>query len=80
MAVEATRVWTAEEFVPAGGRNLCDAGLVAAAAATHRDASRHIQHNVDKGTQFYEQNYREQQIKMLSKKAAGLGWQLIQSA
>jgi len=35
---------------------------------------------VDKGTQFYEQNYREQQIKMLTKKAAGLGLQLVQSA
>ena len=38
------------------------------------------QQYVDKGTQFYEQKYREQQIKMLSKKAAGLGLQLVQSA
>ena len=34
---------------------------------------------VDKGTQFYEQNYREQRIKMLTQKAAGLGLQLVQS-
>jgi transposase len=38
------------------------------------------QHYVDKGTQFYEQRYRDQQIRMLTKKAAGLGFQLIQSA
>jgi transposase len=35
---------------------------------------------VDKGTQVYEQNYRDQQIRMLTKKAAALGLQLAQSA
>ena len=38
------------------------------------------QQYVDKGTQFYEQKYRDQQIRMLTKKAAGLGLQLVQSA
>ena len=38
------------------------------------------QQYVDKGTEFYEQQFRQQQIQMLTKKAAGLGLQLIQSA
>ena len=38
------------------------------------------QQYVDKGTQFYEQKYRDQQIRMLTKRAAGLGLQLVQSA
>jgi transposase len=37
------------------------------------------QQYVDKGAQLYEQNYRQQQIRMLTKKAAGLGLQLVQS-
>jgi transposase len=41
---------------------------------------KHGQQYVDKGSQFYEQKYREQQIKILTKKAAGLGLQLVQSA
>ena len=35
---------------------------------------------VDKGKEFYEQKYRQQQIRMLTKKATELGLQLIQSA
>ena len=38
------------------------------------------QQYVDKGTEFYEQKYREQQIKALTKRAASLGLQLVQSA
>ena len=38
------------------------------------------QQYINKGTRFYEQKYREQQIRMLTKKAAELGLQLIQSA
>jgi transposase len=38
------------------------------------------QQYVDKGTGFYEQKYRDQQIRMLTKRAAGLGLQLVQSA
>lgn len=34
---------------------------------------------VDKGSQFYEQNHRDQQVRMLSKKAAALGLQLVAS-
>jgi transposase len=41
---------------------------------------KHGQRYVDKGNDFYEQKYRAQQIKILSKKAAGLGLQLVQSA
>lgn len=37
------------------------------------------QQYVDKGTEFYEQKYRQLQIKILTKKAAGLGLQLVQS-
>lgn len=37
------------------------------------------QQYVDKGTDFYEQKYRQQQIQMLAKKAAGLGLQLVPS-
>jgi transposase len=35
---------------------------------------------VDKGREFYEHKYRDQQIRMLSKKAAGLGMQLVACA
>jgi hypothetical protein len=35
---------------------------------------------VDRGTEFYETKYRDLQIKILTKKAAGLGLQLVQSA
>lgn len=35
---------------------------------------------VDQGTQFYEQKYRDLQIRILTKKAAALGIQLIQTA
>jgi transposase len=35
---------------------------------------------VDKGKEFYEQKYRQQQILMLTKKATELGLQLVQSA
>jgi transposase len=35
---------------------------------------------VDRGTEFYENKYRQLQIKILTKKAAGLGLQLVQSA
>ena len=35
---------------------------------------------VDKGSEFYEQKYRQQQIKILTKKAAELGLQLVHSA
>jgi hypothetical protein len=35
---------------------------------------------VDKGKEFYEQKYRYHQIRMLTKKAAELGLQLVQSA
>jgi transposase len=35
---------------------------------------------VDKGKEFYEQKYRQQQIRMLTKKATELGLQLVQSA
>ena len=34
---------------------------------------------VDRGTEFYENKYRQLQIQILTKKAAGLGLQLIQS-
>jgi hypothetical protein len=32
---------------------------------------------VDKGTEYYEQRYREQQIQFLTKKAAKLGLQIV---
>jgi len=35
---------------------------------------------VDKGKEFYEQRYRQLQIRMLTKKANELGFQLTQSA
>lgn len=35
---------------------------------------------VDKGKEFYEKNYRQLQVRMLTKKAAELGLQLVQSA
>ena len=35
---------------------------------------------VDKGKEFYEQKYHQQQVKMLTKKAAALGLQVIQPA
>lgn len=35
---------------------------------------------LDRGSEAYEQKYREQQIKMLTKRAAELGLQLVQSA
>jgi hypothetical protein len=38
------------------------------------------QQYVDKGAEFYQQKYRDQQIKMLTKKAAELGLQLAESA
>lgn len=38
------------------------------------------QHYVDQGQEFYEQKYRQQQIQFLTKKAAALGLQLVQSA
>jgi len=37
------------------------------------------QQYVDKGQEFYTQRFRQQQIQILAKKAAGLGLQLIQS-
>lgn len=136
VAVEAARVWPAEKFVPAGGRNLRNADLVATAPATHRrwgalysahaegahtdepallssdsylgaqyrrlraklDAPKAIkamanklarivyrmlkygQQYLDKGQEVYQQKFRQQQIQVLTKKAASLGLQLIQSA
>jgi transposase len=41
---------------------------------------KHGQQYIDQGNDFYENRYREQQIKILTKKAAGLGLQLVQSA
>jgi len=41
---------------------------------------KHGQAFVDKGAEFYDQKYRDQQILMLTKKAASLGLQLVQSA
>jgi transposase len=41
---------------------------------------KHGQQYVDKGAEFYQQKYRDQQIKMLTRKAAELGLQLAQSA
>jgi len=38
------------------------------------------QEYVDKGSEAYEQKYREQQIHMLTKRAAELGLQIVQSA
>jgi transposase len=38
------------------------------------------QQYLDKGQEFYEQRFRQQQIQMLTKKAASLGFQLLQSA
>ncbi|MGH9557124.1 MAG: IS110 family transposase [Terriglobales bacterium] len=38
------------------------------------------QQYVDKGAEFYEQKYRQQQIKMITKKATELGFQLVQPA
>jgi transposase len=35
---------------------------------------------LDKGKEFYEQKYRQQQIQMLSKKAAQFGLHLVQPA
>jgi hypothetical protein len=35
---------------------------------------------VDKGREFYEHNYREQQVRMLSKRAAAMGMQLVPCA
>lgn len=35
---------------------------------------------IDKGQEFYEQKYRQQQIRMLTKKASELGLQLVQQA
>lgn len=35
---------------------------------------------VDKGQEFYEQTFHQQQVKMLTKKATALGFQLVQSA
>ena len=34
---------------------------------------------VDKGQDYYDQKYRQQQLRMLQKKAAELGLQLVQS-
>ncbi len=48
-----------------------------------RIAYRMLKHGeayVDKGKEFYEQRYRQQQVKMLTKKAAELGLQLVQPA
>ena len=38
------------------------------------------QEYVDKGTQFYEQRFREQQLQLLKKKAATLGLRLVEAA
>jgi hypothetical protein len=38
------------------------------------------QQYVDRGQEFYEQRFRQQQIQMLTKRASGLGLQLVQSA
>ena len=38
---------------------------------------KHGQPYVDKGTEYYEARYREQQIRSLSKKAQKLGLQLV---
>jgi hypothetical protein len=35
---------------------------------------------VDKGSEFYEQKYRQQRINLLTKRAAELGMQLVRSA
>ena len=35
---------------------------------------------VDKGKEFYEQKYRQLQIRMLTKKATELGFQLVRPA
>lgn len=41
---------------------------------------KHGQAFVDKGAECYDQNYRQQQIRMITKKAAALGLQVVQSA
>jgi len=38
---------------------------------------KHGQQYVDKGTEYYESRYREQQIRSLAKKAQKLGIQLV---
>jgi hypothetical protein len=38
---------------------------------------KHGQQYVDKGTEYYEASYREQQIRSLTKKAQNLGLQLV---
>jgi len=38
-----------------------------------------VQEYVDKGTQYYEQRLREQQLQLLKKKAASLGLRLIEA-
>jgi hypothetical protein len=38
---------------------------------------KHGQQYVDKGTAYYESRYREQQIRVLTKKAKKLGFQLV---
>ena len=43
-------------------------------------ALKYGQRYTDKGSEFYEQKYRQQQIKIVAKKAAALGLQLVQSA
>jgi hypothetical protein len=35
---------------------------------------------VDKGRDFYAQKYRQQQVRMLQRKAAALGLQLVEAA
>src|SRR6185369_4303387 len=35
---------------------------------------------VDRGQEYYEQKYRQQQVRMLTRKASELGFQLVQSA
>lgn len=36
------------------------------------------QEYVDKGTQYYEQKHHEQQLRLLKKKAATLGFQVVE--
>ena len=54
--------------------------MAAKLARTCYQLMKHGQAFVDKGAEFYEQNYRQQQIRMVMKKAAGLGLHLVQSA
>jgi len=41
---------------------------------------KHGEAYVDRGQEYYEQKYRQQQFRMLTRKASELGFQLVQSA